>query len=210
MKIEIWSDVVCPFCFIAKRHFEHALQKFNTDEPIEIEWKSFLLNPSLKTQPGKHITQYLAEIKDITLEQARAMNAHVTEMAAQAGLAYDFDKVIVANSVKAHRLIQLAKKKGVADAMEEALFSAYFIDGKNIDEDDTLLETAHQVGMDLADAKAVLAGDQYLADVNSDINEAHELGLRGVPFFVINRKYGISGAQPEEVFLETFRKAAGQ
>src|SRR5687767_963 len=126
MKVEIWSDVMCPFCYIGKRRFEQALEQFSNKRDIEVVWKSFQLNPQLQTQPGKNINQHLSEIKGWSLEQAKQANAHVTAMAAEVGLQYDLDHAIVANSFDAHRLIQLAKAHGKGDAMEEQLFRAYF------------------------------------------------------------------------------------
>ena len=131
MKVEIWSDVMCPFCYIGKRRFEAALLKFEHKDEVEIIWKSFQLNPHMKTDPEKNINQYLAEIKGWTLDQAESMNERVTQMAKAEGLHYDFDKAIVANSFDAHRLIQLAKTHNKGDEAEERLFKAYFSEGKN-------------------------------------------------------------------------------
>jgi len=208
MKIEIWSDVVCPFCYIGKRHFEKALEQFAGKDDVQIEWKSFLLNPAMKTDPEKNITEYLAEIKGISLQQASEMNAHVSKMAEGAGLQYDFSKVVMANSYNAHRLIQFAKQHSLADAVEERLFRAYFIEGKNIDNEGVLISIANETGLDGEAVAHVLSEKKLSAEVNADIGEAQQLGIRGVPFFVVDRKFGISGAQPVEVFIETLEKAA--
>ena len=125
MKIEIWSDVMCPFCYIGKRRFEDALQQFEHKDKVEVEWKSFQLNPGMKTDPSQNISQYLADVKGWDLDYAKQMNAHVTEIAAEVGLTYDFDKAVVANSFNAHRFSHLAKKHCLGDAAEEALFKAY-------------------------------------------------------------------------------------
>jgi predicted DsbA family dithiol-disulfide isomerase len=207
MKIEIWSDVMCPFCYIGKRRFESALQQFTDKNNIEIEWKSFQLNPDLKTDPNININQYLADIKGWTLDQAEEMNNHVTQMAAEVGLTYDFDKAIVANSFDAHRFSHLAKKHGLGDKAEEALFNAYFTEGKNIADHDTLIALGVSVGLDEDEVKQTLKNDRYAVDVKQDIDEAQYLGIRGVPFFVMNGKYGISGAQSVPVFLETLEKS---
>src|ERR1044072_2264180 len=119
MKVEIWSDVMCPFCYIGKRKFEHALEQFPHKDEVEITWKSFQLNPAMKTEPGKNINQYLAEIKGWTIDRAKEMNDHVSKMAEEVGLHYDFDKAVVANSFDAHRFIQFAKKQSKGDAAEE-------------------------------------------------------------------------------------------
>jgi len=130
MKVEIWSDIMCPFCYIGKRRFENALKEFPHKDDIEIVWKSFQLNPAMKTDPGKNINQYLSEVKGWSLTQARQANDYVTKMAKEVGLYYDFKKVVVANSFDAHRLIQLAKVNGKGDEMEEQLFKAYFTEKK--------------------------------------------------------------------------------
>jgi predicted DsbA family dithiol-disulfide isomerase len=207
MKIEIWSDVMCPFCYIGKRKFEAALEQFENKENVEVVWKSFQLNPAMKTDPSKNMTEYLAEIKGWSIQQAKEMNAHVTNMAKEVGLHYDFEKAIVANSFDAHRLIQLAKKHGKGDAAEEQLFKAYFTEGKNTDDHKTLLEIGQSIGLDELEIKEVLASNQFSEEVKKDINEAQQIGVRGVPFFVVDRKYGVSGAQPSEIFLETLTKA---
>src|SRR5665213_700495 len=153
MKVEIWSDVMCPFCYIGKRRFEAALQEFARKDEIEIGWKSFRLNPDLKTDPTINIDQYLADIKGFTLDHARQLNGHVTQMAAEAGLTYNFDKAVVANSFNAHRLSHLANKHGLGVAMEEQLFKAYFTDGKNIDDPDTLVQLGAEIGLDANEIK---------------------------------------------------------
>jgi predicted DsbA family dithiol-disulfide isomerase len=161
----------------------------------------------MKTDPSKNMTEYLAEIKGWSIQQAKEMNAHVTNMAKEVGLHYDFEKAIVANSFDAHRLIQLAKKHGKGDAAEEQLFKAYFTEGKNTDDHKTLLEIGQSIGLDELEIKEVLASNQFSEEVKKDINEAQQIGVRGVPFFVVDRKYGVSGAQPSEIFLETLTKA---
>lgn len=207
MKVEIWSDVMCPFCYIGKRKFESAMAQFAQRQNIEIEWKSFQLNPSMKTEPGKNISQYLAETKGWTLEYARQMNDYVTNMAKESGLNYNFDKVVVANSFDAHRIIQMAKKQGKGDDMEERLFKAYFIEGQNTADHAVLLKLAIEVGLRGEEVKNVLEGKQFSEEVNRDIAEASALGINAVPFFVFDRKYGVSGAQQANVFLDTLNKA---
>jgi len=207
MKVEIWSDVMCPFCYIGKRRFEDALQKSAHKDEIEVEWKSFQLNPAMVTSPDTNINQYLAKIKGWSIEQAEEMNAYVTNMAAEAGLTYNFDKAVVANSFKAHRFTHLAKTHGLGDAAEEQLFKAYFTDGKNTDDIDTLIELGTIIGLDAAEIKQTLESDAYAGEVKQDITEAQRLGISGVPFFVLDRKYGISGAQSPAVFEGTIEKA---
>ena len=203
MKIEIWSDVICPFCYIGKRRLEAALAQFPGTEKIEIEWKSFQLDPDLAVNKPQSPYQYLADRKGFSYEQSVAMHQNVTEMAAGEGLRYDFEHAIVANSFDAHRLSQLAKKYGRDNEVEESLFKAYFTEGKNIGDHAVLTAIGVAAGLDGTEIKNVLENGQYEAEVNSDIHEAQQIGVRGVPFFVFDRKYAISGAQPVEAFLET-------
>ncbi|MFI5139704.1 MAG: DsbA family protein [Sphingobacteriales bacterium] len=207
MKVEIWSDVMCPFCYIGKRRFENALQQFEHKEDIEIEWKSFQLNPDMVTDPSTNIDQYLADVKGFTIDHARQLNAHVTQMAAETGLTYNFDKAIVANSFNAHRYSHLAKKHGLGVEAEEQLFKAYFTEGKNIDDKDTLIALGNDLGLDKDEVKQMLESDAYAAEVKHDIARAQSLGIQGVPFFVMNNKYGVSGAQAVPVFEQTLQKA---
>jgi protein disulfide-isomerase len=207
MKVEIWSDIMCPFCYIGKRKFEKALAQFSHKDNIELVWKSFQLAPDLKTQPDKNIHQFLSEHKGVSIEQAKAMNNQVTEMASMVGLVYNFDKSIPANSFKAHRFIHVAKQQGKQDEAEELLFRSYFTDGKNIDDYSTLVQLGAEIGLDTASLKIALENGSYADDVKADILEAQQLGVNGVPFFVFNRKYAISGAQESPTFLEALAKA---
>ncbi|MDB4901438.1 MAG: disulfide bond formation protein DsbA [Mucilaginibacter sp.] len=207
MKVEIWSDVMCPFCYIGKRRFENALQHFEHKDEVEIEWKSFQLNPDLVTNPDLNINQYLADVKGFTLDHAQQINDHVTQMAAEVGLTYNLDKAVVANSFNAHRFSHLAKKHGLGVEAEEQLFKAYFTDGKNIDDEDTLIDLGKELGLDAAEIKQALESNAYADEVKDDIDTAQYLGIRGVPFFVLNNKYAISGAQAVPVFEETLEKA---
>jgi len=210
MKVEIWSDVMCPFCYIGKRRFEEALAEFAHKDEIEIEWKSFQLNPDMVTDPSRNIDQYLADVKGWTLDYAKQLNTQVTEMAAEVGLTYNFDKAVVANSFDAHRFAHLAKQNGLGDAAEEALFKAYFTDGRNIANHNTLTELGTEIGLNAEEIKQTLDSDAFSDEVKHDIAEASYLGVRGVPFFVMNRKYAVSGAQMVPVFTETLEKAYGE
>ena len=210
MKVEIWSDVMCPFCYIGKRRFEEALRQFPHTGDIEVIWKSFQLNPAMKTDRGKNINQYLAEIKGWTIEQAKQVNEHVTQMAQEAGLHYDFDKAIVANSFDAHRLIQLAKANGKGDEMEERLFSAYFTEGKDTSDHETLILLGTEVGLNTTDIQKMLASHEYSANVEQDIYESQQIGVRGVPYFVFNNRYTVTGAQASETFLGALSQAWGE
>jgi predicted DsbA family dithiol-disulfide isomerase len=207
MKVEVWSDVVCPFCYIGKTHFDEALAQFAEKENIEFVWKSFQLNPDLKTNLDQTLYEHLSESKGITVEQAEGMGIHAALMGKAAGIELNFDKSVVANSFNSHRLIHFAKANGKQQEMKARLFKAYFTEGKNIDDTKTLIALATEIGLNTEEAKSVLESDKYASDVNDDINESQQLGVRGVPFFVFNRKYAVSGAQPAEAFLETLEKS---
>ena len=207
MKVEIWSDVMCPFCYLGKHKFENALSQFADKEHIEVEWKSFQLNPELITDTTISIHQYLSDVKGFPLEQAQQMNNRFTEAGKPYGLEYNFDKIIVANSYRAQNLIHFAKEQNKQNEMEERLFEAYFSEGKNIDDVPTLLLLASETGLNTEGLVEILENKSYAEKVELDIAEARQLGIRGVPHFVLNRKYGISGAQESTVFSDTLKKS---
>lgn len=207
MKVDIWSDIVCPFCYLGKRLFENALEEFEHKDEIEIVWHSFELSPDLKTDPSKNTYEYLAEKKGWTLEQSKQMHGQIIERAKEAGLEYNFDTAIPANSFDAHRLLHLAKQKGVQNELEEQLFKAHFTDGKNIDDKNDLLEIGLNSGLSKEEISDVLESDKFADDVRTDISIAQQIGIQGVPFFVLNNKYAVSGAQPKEAFVQALNKA---
>lgn len=207
LKVEIWSDVVCPFCYIGKREFEKALEQFPQKDRLDIEWKSYQLAPELETQPGKNINDYLVEAKGISLKDAEQMNASIAERGKGLGLEYNFQNAIPANTMKAHNFAHFAKKYGKQDEAEEVLFRSYFTEGKNIDDTDVLLKLGEELGLDTEQLKPALENLEFENDVRADIYDAFQLGVRGVPFFVFDRKYGVSGAQPHQAFLETLEKS---
>ena len=210
MKIEIWSDMMCPYCYIGKRRFEQALERFPHRDEVEIIWKSFQLNPDMRTNPDKSINEYLAEKKGWSMEHTRKLHERLTESARELGLHYDFDKAVVANSFDAHRLVQLAKTRGLGDAMEERLFKAYFSEGENIADHAALLQFGKDAGLGGDEIKKVLASDAFATEVRKDIDEARQIGVTGVPFFVLNRKYAVSGAQDPKVFLLALEKCQAE
>jgi len=207
MKVEIWSDIMCPFCYIGKRKLEQAMTLFPDRENIELIWRSYQLDPSIQYEPGRDLYSYLAERKGQTREWSVGVHQHVTDMAKEAGLTYDFDKAVIANSFDAHRLIQLAKKYGKGDAAEERLFRAYFTEGRNVSDHTTLTELGTELGLDRDEITQMLDSDAYVDAVQQDIREAMQIGVQGVPFFVMDRKYAVSGAQPSEAFLRTLEKS---
>ena len=203
MKIEIWSDVMCPFCYIGKRRLEQALEQIPGSEAYSIEWKSFQLDPDLVTNGKENPYEYLADRKGISYQESVKMHENVVNAAREVGLDYRFDQAVVANSLDAHRLSHLAKQHGVGNALEERLFQAYFTEGRDIADHATLTELGVEVGIPETAIQTLFNGDQFLAEVQRDIVEAQQIGVRGVPFFVFDRKYAVSGAQPVEAFLET-------
>lgn len=210
MKIEVWSDIMCPFCYIGDKKLEDALAQFDDAERIEVEFKSFELMPGLETHPIRTTNEMLAQTKGMTVDQARQMNAQVGQVAASVGLEMDTETSIPANTINAHRLTHLAKKHGKQKEITHALFLAYFTEQKNVDDIDTLVAIAEDAGLDGAEARAVLESDAYTNDVQQDIHEARQFGITGVPFFVFDRKYAISGAQDATVFTGTIEKSFGE
>jgi predicted DsbA family dithiol-disulfide isomerase len=209
-EIEIWSDVMCPFCYIGKRKLEAALAQFTERDNVEIVWKSFQLQPDIKTDASKNSIQHLAESKGWSIEYTRQAIANVVAMAKEVGLHYDFEKAVVANSFDAHRLSHFAHSKGKGDVMEEALFKAYFEEGKNTADHNTLTVLAASIGLDEAEVREVLQSNRFADEVSRDIYEATQIGVSGVPFFLFNDKYAVSGAQDSQVFLQTLAKAYGE
>lgn len=207
MKIDIWSDVRCPFCYIGKHKFEKALEQFPQKKEINVEWHSFELDPGLKTDPSVNTFEHLAKNKGISVQEAKQMTQYAAAAAKEVHLTLDFEKAVVANSFNAHRLIQLAKKAGLANEVEEKLFRAHFVEGKNIDDPAVLTEIALAAGIDEKEMAQMLGSDAYETAVREDEERAGMLGIRGVPFFVLNNKYAVSGAQSPEVFLQALQQS---
>lgn len=205
--LEIWSDIACPFCYIGKRKLEAALAEFSHRDKVNIHWKSFQLSPDLVTQPGLSIHEFLATHKGFSTEQAQQMNAQVTERAAANGLNYQLDNIIVANTMKAHCFAHFAGQQGKQAEAEEALFRAYFTEGKNIDDIPTLLQIGTDIGLNIHHLEDTLRDGTLVDLVREDIYDAQQLGVRSVPCFVFNRKYAIAGAQDSSLFLQTLQKA---
>lgn len=210
LTVEVWSDIACPWCFIGKRRFARALASFPHRAHVDVVWRAYQLSPDTPRGPGRPEAQALAEMKGLPLDRVQQMFAQVTSVAAGEGLAYDFDTVLAFNSYDAHRLVHLARETGGAELAErtlEALFSAHFESGADLGVTDGLVAAARAAGfgpagLDDAAVEAFLAGDEHADAVDEDIAEARALGVTGVPFFVVDRRYGVSGAQPAEVFTQ--------
>lgn len=206
MEIQIWSDIMCPFCYIGKRRLEGAIKQLELSDEVTIVWKSFLLNPDMKTDPTRNSLEYLAETKGWTKEQTEEIVQNVVDMAKEEGLEYRMEDTKVANAMDAHRLIQLAKTGGKGDVIEERLFKAYFMEGKNIADMDVLVELGEEVGIAGDRVRECLEKGEFTDRIRQDILEAQQIGVRGVPFFVFDNQYAISGAQPVELFVQTMEK----
>ncbi|MBO7744589.1 DsbA family oxidoreductase [Paenibacillus sp. MWE-103] len=206
MKVEVWSDIACPFCYIGKRRFEAGLEQFAHKDEIEVEYKSFQLNPAAEKYPEQDAYGLVAEKYGISREQSVAMHDNLVKQAAEVGLTYNFERAIPANSLDAHRLIHFAGRYGKRTEAAEQLFKAYFTDSKHIGELETLTGIAADIGLDPNEAEALLASDELRAEVEAECREASQLGANGVPFYVINRKYAVAGAQSSDVFLEVLNR----
>ena len=208
MRIEIWSDIACPWCYIGRRRFEKALAQFEHRDAVEVVWRSFQLDPNAPKASSGSAIDSLAESKGISREQSQQMHDHVTQLAAQEGLAYHFDRVRPANSFDAHRLLHFALERGKQGEMKERIQKAYFTDGLTISDVDTLVQLAAEVGLDADETRRVLEDPSAYADkVKADIRKAQMYGINGVPFFVLDERYGVSGAQPSEVFVQALERA---
>ena len=205
--VQIWSDVMCPFCYIGKRRIEEALSLFDNKDSVAIEWKSFQLDPSFVATPNESIIDHLAEKYRKDTNWAQTMVDNMTENAKNSGLDFRFEKAILANSLNAHRLLHLAKKHNLSNELEELLFKAYLTDGKDVNDLNTLESLGLEVGLEKEAIENVLHSDVYANEVRKDQEVAQSIGVTGVPFFVFDNKYAVSGAQTTDVFLKTLEKS---
>ena len=206
LKVQIWSDIMCPFCYIGKRRIEEALTFFEHKDTVEIEWKSYQLDAKFIASPEDSLVEHLAEKYRKDSDWAQTMLDNMTQNAKSAGLDFHFEKAVLANSHHAHRLLHLAKKNHLANELEELLFKAYLTEGKDLNNLNTLTELGIAVGLEAEAVAQVLHSDDYSKEVKQDIQEANAIGVQGVPFFVFDAKYAISGAQPATTFLQTLEK----
>jgi predicted DsbA family dithiol-disulfide isomerase len=207
MKVEIWSDIACPWCYVGKRRFESALRQFEHADDVEVVWRSFELDPNAPRTYAESQDELLARKYGMPPERAREMNARMAGEARKEGLAFHFDRVRVGNTFDAHRLVHLAAESGKADAMKERLMRAYLTEGEALGELDTLQRLGTEVGLDADRLRAVLASDAFASDVRDDEDRARAFGISGVPFFAIDERYGVSGAQTPDVLLGALRQA---
>lgn len=209
MKINIWSDIRCPFCYIGKKKFEQALSQFAHKDKVEITWKSYELDPNMKTDASISTMDYLAKSKGMPAERVEQMLAHAKAMGKEVGVDMNIEASIPANTKNAHRLTQFVASKSQEKAalLTENLFKAHFTEAKNIDDKEVLLALGLEVGMEEEELKLLLNSDDFAYEVSQDQMEAANIGVQGVPFFVLHNKYAISGAQPVEAFLEALNKS---
>jgi predicted DsbA family dithiol-disulfide isomerase len=205
--VEIWSDVVCPWCYLGKRRFETALSQFEHRDDVEVVWRSFELDPNAERNPTGTSAERLAAKYGMSPEEVAASHERLTGFAAEVGLEYHLDRTRGGNTFDAHRLIQLGKARGVQDAVKERLMRAYFTDTEPVDDHETLIRIASEAGLDADEARVVLASDDYAQAVREDEELARRIGINGVPFFVLGRRYGVSGAQTPDVLLEALDKS---
>jgi predicted DsbA family dithiol-disulfide isomerase len=207
--IEIWSDLVCPFCYIGKRNLETALQKMGMEESVQIEWKSFQLDPEAKKATIENpisTYEYLSKKYGKPLGWAKQITFQTAETAKKVGLDLNFEKAINTNTMDAHRLLHFAKSQNKQGELKERLLKAHFTEGLNLSDFNVLARLASDVGLDSGAVLKILDSEEYVADVQEDAETAQGLGATGVPFFVFNRQYAISGAQPVEAFQQVLAK----
>lgn len=210
MKVEIWSDVMCPFCYIGKERFEKALDQISQKEQVEVIWKSFQLQPNINYQPGKDAATIISELKGIPPEQMLKAHTNMEAMAKDLGVTMNFKEVKLANTFDALRLVKLADKYGLANDAEDRLFKAHFAEGKVVSDHDVLIDLSAEIGLNKEEAMRMLSTNTYANEVDADVEEARQIGISGVPFFVFDRKYAVSGAQPIEAFVETIQASLNE
>lgn len=208
MKIEVWSDYVCPFCYIGKRTLEKALVQSGFESQAEISFKAYQLDPNTPVDSTVSTYESLAKKLGKTVEQAKEMTQGVAQHARSVGLEYDFDNMMEANTLAAHRLVKWAETKNKDAELTEQLMHQYFVEAKNVGTHEVLLAIVESIGLPRDEAVHVLESDQFMAQVQVDIAEAGQIGVQGVPFFVVNRKYALSGAQPLDAFVEALEQIA--
>ena len=208
IKVDIWSDVQCPWCYIGKRKFEAGAAAFGGD--VEVEYHSFELSPDTPVDFDGTPVDYLSKRKGLPVAQVEKMLEHVTGVAASVGLQYDFDSVHQTNTIKAHELLHYAKAHGRQLEMKERLLKAYFVEGAHVGRIEDLADLAAEVGLDRADTVRALTENEFLADVKADVALANEYGIQGVPFFVIDGKYGVSGAQDAAAFTQILEQVKAE
>lgn len=207
MNVTIWSDFVCPFCYIGEAHLAKALAELDFGDQVEIEYKSFLLNPEATYVEGKNYLESLSDEKGMPIEQAKEMTQRVVDMAQSAGLTINFEQAINAPTQDAHRVFQYAKEQGKGTQFFARFYKAFFTEGENLGEADAIVRLAKEVGLEEGAVRSILASQDYQEAFHADIQQAQMIGVQGVPFFVLANKYAVSGAQPTELFKQALTQA---
>jgi predicted DsbA family dithiol-disulfide isomerase len=209
MRIDVWSDIACPWCFVGKRRLEAALERLPERDQVEVVWRAFELDPQAPRERDRSVSyaERLSKKYGSPLPQAQAQIARMTETAKADGLDFDFEHIRPGNTFDAHRLLHLAEVRGLQDAVKERFLLAYMSEGEAIGDPEVLQRLATEAGLPAEDVRAVLSSDTYAAEVREDEREAHELGINGVPFFVFDERLALSGAQPAELFLSALKQA---
>ncbi|PKN88449.1 MAG: disulfide bond formation protein DsbA [Chloroflexi bacterium HGW-Chloroflexi-8] len=207
MIVEIWSDIACPWCYIGRRRFENALASFEHRDQVKVIWRSFELDPNAPRDYAGSVNDLLAERYGMTRERAERVNQQVTELAAVEGLEYHMNRAHPVNSLDAHRLIHLAAQHNLQSEMKERLQKAYFTEGAVVSDVETLVRLAVEVGLNADETHQMLTGDSYHDAVRADQHRAQQIGIHGVPFFLLDGKYAVSGAQPTEIFTTALQRA---
>ncbi|WP_426573362.1 DsbA family oxidoreductase [Aquihabitans sp. McL0605] len=202
MRVDVWSDVVCPWCYVGLANLGEALDRFDHEDDVDVVLHSYQLDPGAPRRDDQPLEQRLAEKYGASVGQIRAQQARIVSLGAERGIDFRFDQAIGGNTFDAHRLLHLARARGVQLELKHALGKAYFTDGEPIGEVDTLRRAALSVGLDADEVEAVLTGEAFADDVRSDIAAAQQIGVSGVPFFVVDGRLGVSGAQPPETLLD--------
>lgn len=208
--VDVWSDVMCPFCWMGDRHLELALEEFSHRDDVKITYHSYQLMPDYPENSPLPSAEAVAKQKGMPVEQFKQMNDGVAQRGAEVGLDYNFDQALTVNSRRAHRLSHFAEQQGVQHELMQNLFKAYFTDGKNVEDREVLADLAAEVGLDRDEALAKMDNEDLDHAVQADINQALQIGVQGVPFFVFNNKYAVSGAQPQQVFQQALETVWGE
>jgi predicted DsbA family dithiol-disulfide isomerase len=209
LRIDIWSDIACPWCYVGKRHLEAALQQFPHRTAVQVVWRAFELDPSAPRE-REHTSSYadrLAKKYGSSVREAQARIDRMIDIARADGLVFDFERIRPGNTFDAHRILRLAHDRGLQGAVKERFLRGYMSEGEPIGRPDALLRMATEGGLDPDTVRATLATDDYTREVRQDEAEAHELGIEGVPFFILGGRYAISGAQPAELMLRALHRA---
>jgi len=213
VKVDIWSDIACPWCYVGKRRFEDGVRRYREaggDRRIEVEYHSFELAPDTPVDFHGSEVDFLADFKGMPVEQVRQMLEHMVGVAGSVGLDFDYDALQHTNTLKAHELLHLAKTSGKQEEMKERLLRAYFVEGRHVGHDDDLADLAADVGLHREAVLVALREGTHRDAVEADIAQAHAYGIRGVPFYVLDKRYGVSGAQEPDLFAQALRQAADE